>query len=252
MKLFHLLSMPLMASALLCFSSCGNTSDNAVETAVSGDTTTTANKADEKTDNSVATNTIVTTPQEFFGVRHKVSNFNKWLASYEANDSLRLAFGVHSYRVSRGYKDSNMVIVVTKVDDLNKAKAFAKDAALKKAMHESGVIGIPMTGFTTLTFQDTAMVGTDLRSRTTFKVKDYDVWAKSFDSTRQMRSDNGLKVMAYGHDADNTHNVAVVVAILDTAKAFAFWKSDELKKRLAASGVTSTPERFLYRVVKWY
>jgi hypothetical protein len=39
---------------------------------------------------------------------------------------------------------------------------------------------------------------------------------------------------------------------MDTAKAFAYYKSDALKKRREASGVIGEPDRFLYRVVKRY
>jgi hypothetical protein len=42
------------------------------------------------------------------------------------------------------------------------------------------------------------------------------------------------------------------VAINDTAKASAFWKSDLLKQQRAESGVTSEPKRFVYRVVQRY
>jgi hypothetical protein len=185
-------------------------------------------------------------------VRHKVADFNKWMAAYDAGDSMRLANGLHNYVISRGIMDTSLVQVSVKVDDLNKAKAFAKGPDLKKAMQKSGVVGTPVVSFTTMTYRDTGTLSYDLRSRTTFTVKDWDRWQRSFDSTRQMRKDNGLIDRSYGHDADDNHKVIVVVALMDTAKAFAFWKSDQLKKAQAASGVTSTPQRFLYKVVKMY
>ena len=184
-------------------------------------------------------------------VRHKVADFKKWLASYDANDSLRLANGVHSYVIGRGVKDSNTVQVALKVDDINKAKAFAKHPSLKQAMQKSGVIGAPLINFTTMTYQDTGTIDSDLRSRTTLTAKDWDRWQRSHDSSRQTRNDNGLMDRAYGHDIDNNHKVTLILAVIDTAKAFAFWKSDQLKKLQAAGGV-SQPERFVYRVVKRY
>lgn len=174
------------------------------------------------------------------------------MAAYDAGDSMRLANGLHNYVISRGMMDTSLVQVSVKVDDLNKAKAFAKGPDLKKAMQKSGVVGTPVVTFTTMTYRDTSVLDYDLRSRTTFTVKDWDQWQKSFDSGRQMRVDNGLVDRSYGHDADDNHKVIVVVAVMDTAKAFAYWKSDELKKRMAASGVTGAPQRFLYRVVKRY
>ena len=196
--------------------------------------------------------TIITTPQDMMVVTHKVSNYTKWKASYDAHDSFRLANGIHSYVIGRGAQDSNLVLVSVKVDDLAKAKTFAKDPSLKQSMQKGGVTGMPSITFVTMTFQDTVAINSDLRSRTTFTIKDWDAWQKSFQEGKQERIDNGLTVRAFGHDADNDKKVVIVMAITDTAKAFAYWKSDMLKQRRAASGAVSEPERFLYRVVKRY
>jgi hypothetical protein len=196
--------------------------------------------------------TTITTPQNMMVVTHKVSNYAKWKTSYDEHDSIRLANGIHSYVIGRGLKDSNMVLVAVKVDDTTKAKAFAKDPGLKKAMQKGGVMGMPTFTLTTMTFEDTATISSDLRSRTTFTVKDWAAWQKAFEEARQERLDNGIAVRAYGHNSDNDKKVALVTAIMDTAKAFAYYKSDILKKRRAESGVIGEPERFLYRVVQRY
>jgi len=196
--------------------------------------------------------TTVTTPQNMMVVKHKVSDYAKWKTSYDANDSIRLANGIHSYVIGRGLKDSNMILVAVKVDDMAKAKAFAKDPGLKKAMQKGGVVGTPAFAFNTMTFQDTGSVASDIRSRTTFTVKDWEAWQKAFEEGKQERLDNGIAVRAFGHDADNDKKVVLVTVVSDTAKAFAYYKSDMLKKRRAESGVIGEPERFLYRVVQRY
>jgi hypothetical protein len=197
-------------------------------------------------------NTIITTPQNMMVVTHKVSNFEKWKTSYEEHDSMRLVSGIHSYVIGRGLKDSNMLLVAVKVDDMAKAKAFAKGPSLKNAMKKSGVTGAPSVSFVTITFQDTADISSPFRSRTTFTVKDWDAWQKAFEDGKQERIDNGITVRAYGHDADDNKKVSLVTALIDTAKANAYWKSDMLKKRREASGVIGEPNRFVYRVVKRY
>jgi sucrose-6-phosphate hydrolase SacC (GH32 family) len=145
-----------------------------------------------------------------------------------------------------------MVLVAVKCDDMAKAKAFAKDPSLKKAMQKGGVTGAPSFSFVTMTFQDTAVISSDMMSRTTFTVKDWDAWQKSFEEGRQQRLDNGITVRAYGHDPDDNKKVVLVTALTDTAKAFAWYKSDELKKRREAGGVIGEPKRFLFRVVQRY
>ena len=137
-------------------------------------------------------------------------------------------------------------------DDIAKAKAFSKDASLKKAMQQAGVLGAPTITFTTLLYQDTATPGSDLRSMANFKVKNWDNWRKAFESPNGGRIDNGLKLRVYGHDVDDNQEVRLVNAVLDSAKAVAFWKSDQMKQIKAESGVVGEIERFIYRVVKKY
>ena len=197
-------------------------------------------------------NTIITTPQNMMVATHKVSDFAKWKASYDEHDSLRLVNGLHSYVIGRGIQDSNMVLVAVKADDMAKAKAFAKDPSLKKAMQKGGVTGTPLITFFTTTWQDTAAIRSDIRSRTTFIVKDWDAWQKSFEEGKQERLDNGITVRAVGHDPDDNKKVSLVTAVMDTAKAYAYYKSDALKKRREAGGVIGEPKRFLFRVVQRY
>jgi len=184
--------------------------------------------------------------------KHRVSNFAKWKASYEEHDSLRQANGLHSYVIGRGVDDSNTVLVAVKADDIAKAKAFAKEPSLKRAMQKGGVTGTPTFYFPTMVYQDTMKLSSDIRALTTFTVKDWDAWKKAFESNKQMRIDNGLLERAYGYDAEDHQKVTLVLAVTDTARANAFWKSDMLKQQRSASGVTGTPQRFVFRVVQRY
>ncbi|HSB93759.1 MAG TPA: hypothetical protein VLC28_11590, partial [Flavitalea sp.] len=156
------------------------------------------------------------------------------------------------YVLGRGVEDSNTIFVALKSDDITKAKAFTKEASLKSALQKGYVTSAPKYNFTTVVYQDTSPTMTDLRSMTTFTVKDWDKWKTAFEEGRQMRSENGLSDRAYGHDVDDNHKVVVVVAVNDSAKAAAFWKSDLLKQRRAASGVVGNVERFVYRVIQRY
>ena len=198
-------------------------------------------------------NTIITTPETIATITHKVASFAKWLAAYEGHDSARRANGLHNYVIARGLQDTNMVMVVLKADDVAKAKSFAKDPGLKKAMQNAGVTGTPSFLIFTSTWQDTvALKPGTLRSRTIFSVKDFDIWFKNFQEGKQERMDNGITDRVVGHDVDDNKKVALVTAVQDTAKAFAYYKSDALKKRREAGGVTGEPARFLFNIVKRY
>lgn len=243
MKQFRFSCVLLFAAAVFMLSSCGDGSDGKK---TGDDSTGTVTTAPEPV------NTIVTTPQLMVVVTHKVADFSKWKPSYDAHDSVRTANGLHSYVIGRGVADTNMVLVAMKADDLAKAKAFSQSPALKDAMKKAGVTGPPTIHFINTTWQDTANIGAAPRSLTTFTVKDWEAWIKSFDGGKQERIDNGLAVRNVGHDADDNKKVALVTALTDTAKAFAYYKSDALKKRREAGGLTSEPKRFLFTIAHRY
>jgi hypothetical protein len=245
MKLARFSNSLFYVGMVLLLSSCGSGGN---EKTAATDSTASADSAAK----AQAVNTIVTTPQNVVVVTHKVADFAKWFAAYEGHDSARLASGLHSYVIGRGLEDSNMVTVVLRVDDTAKAKAFAKDPGLKAAMKKGGILGAPTMAFVTETWQDTAKIEQALRSRVTYMVKDWDAWVKGFEAGKQERMDNGIVDRAFGHDLDDNKKVYVVTVLSDTAKAFAYYNSDALKKRRLASGVIGDPVRFLYRLVKHY
>ena len=236
-----------LTAVFFFLSSCNGNEEKTNTSKMSSDTTTTT-AAMETTPPS----TIITSPQEMMAVTHKVANFAKWKASYDAHDSMRLANGVHNYVIGRGTQDTNTVLVAVKVDDMTKAREFVKGPSLKQAMQKGGVVGMPSFAFITMMFQDIAEINSTLRSRITFTVKDWAAWQKAFEEGKQERIDNGITVRAYGHDADDNNKVTVVAAIMDSAKASAYWKSDMLKQRRAASGVMGDPVRFMYSQVRRY
>jgi len=249
MKQSRFTGLLLYAAMVLLLTSCGGSSN---EKTTSSDSTATADTASKAAVAVQEKNTIVTSPQNMMIVTHKVADFAKWQMAYDEHDSMRLASGIHSYVIARGFQDSNMVMVAVKIDDVTKAKAFSKSPDLKKAMQKSGVTGAPSISIITATWQDTATLSSNLRSRTTFSVKDWDAWVKGFEDGKQERMDNGILDRVISHDVDDNKKVSIVTAVMDTAKAFTYYKSDAPKKRRAASGVISEPQRFLFRVVKRY
>ena len=237
----------IFSATAIFFTSCGSNEQKNNTNNSTADSTTHIN-------NASATSTVVTTPQDIMTAIHRVADFAKWKPAYDGHDSARLADGLHNYVIARGMQDSNMVLVALKADDVTKAKAFAKDPGLKAAMKKGGVTSAPSVSLVTMVFQDTATISSDIRSEATFKVKDWNAWQQAFEANdaKQERMDNGLTVRAYGHDADDDHKVTVVTAVVDSAKAYAYWKSDMLKKRREAAGVTGTTERFVFRIIQRY
>src|SRR5689334_1104030 len=94
-------------------------------------------------------------PDNIMVVIAKVANYAKWLPGYESHDSVRLASGLHNALICRGTKDSNMLVVVLKMDDPAKAKEFAASPDLKERMKKGGIIGHPTISFIDMQRLDT-------------------------------------------------------------------------------------------------
>ena len=245
MKLFRFSNSLFYTGAVILLSSCGSGSNEKKAATDSTAATDSAAKAQ-------VVNTIITTPQSMVVVTHKVANYAKWLIAYEEHDSARLASGLHNFVIGRGLEDSNMIMVALKADDTAKAKAFEKSSDLRMRMKKAGVVGVPTIAVNTTTWQDTSNIGSSIRSVATLMVKDWDAFVKAFEDGKKTRADNGIMDRAFGHALDDNKKVFVVTALTDTAKAFAYYKSDELKKRRAAAGVIGEPTRFFFRIAKKY
>ncbi len=76
-------------------------------------------------------------------IRHKVSDFAKWKPVYDAHASARQNAGLRELHLLRNTEDSNEVILLFSVQDLNKAKAFAASDDLRQAMQKAGVSDKP-------------------------------------------------------------------------------------------------------------
>ena len=242
MKQLTKLSVLLLCMAMpLLFISCNNEGEKTEST--TGGTTA---AAPEKV------STIVTTPQLMMMVKHKVKDYAAFKTVYDDHDSVRRANGLYSYVLGRGIDDSMMVMVALRTDNLEKAKAFSKDAVLKTAMQKAGVVGAPEMSFINVVWQDTVNVGAIPRVIASFTIKDWDTWKKSFEESKQERIDNGVVDRQYGHDADDNLKISLVTALTDDSKARAYWSSDVLKKRRETAGLTTEPNRFVFNIVQRY
>ena len=84
------------------------------------------------------------------------------------------------------------------------------------------------------------------------KVKDWDAWKKEFDENKQVRLDAGLIDRLIGHDINDNHQVLIIFAVTDMAKAKAFLQSADLKDKMEKAGVEGKPVSFFYNIEKMY
>ena len=76
-------------------------------------------------------------------MRHKVADYGKWRAVFDADEPRRQAAGMTNPRVYRSADDKNEIVAIFDVADIAKAKALAASPDLQKAMMEAGVVDQP-------------------------------------------------------------------------------------------------------------
>ena len=76
-------------------------------------------------------------------IRHKVQDFGKWKAAYDAHRQARAAAGLKDLHLWHNVDDPNEIILLFEASDVGKAKAFAASPDLKERMTAAGVIGPP-------------------------------------------------------------------------------------------------------------
>lgn len=241
MKQVKLFATICIAAGFLLLSACNSGNDKKID--------------ENKTDSTGTKTELIVAPSgpTLVGlIRHKVADYDKWKPGYDAGDSLRLASGIHNYVIARGVDDPNTVLVATKIDDVAKAKAFTAMPELKDGMKKAGVVGQPIFDYLESVLNDTTAIQETIRAMVRHKVKDWDAWKKSFDEHKQARIDAGLTDRVISYTVGDNHNVSLVFAVADMAKAKAFMKSDDLKNKMKEAGVEGAPDIFFYRIVQKY
>ena len=241
MKQVKFLTPVSIVATMLFFSSCNSGNDKKADE-------TPADTSTVKMD----TPSTPSGPTMVMTIRHKVANYAKWKPGYDAYDSGRIAGGVHNYIIARGTEDTNMVLVATIIDDIDKAKVMAGSKSLKDKMKDAGVISAPSIDYLEAVMNDTTALQSTVRVMLKHKVKDWDAWKKAFDSHKQARMDAGLSDRIVSHTVGDTHSVTLVFAVADVAKAKAFMNSQDLKDKMKEAGVEGPPDAFFYKVVQKY
>jgi heme-degrading monooxygenase HmoA len=80
-------------------------------------------------------------------IRHKVKDYKKWKAAFDAHASTRKAQGCKGGQLLKSREKPSEVVIVFEWDNLDKARAFTQSDDLRKTMESAGVIGEPEVFF---------------------------------------------------------------------------------------------------------
>jgi hypothetical protein len=80
---------------------------------------------------------------DYLMIRHKVKDFKKWKAAYDAHGAAREGAGLKERCLLRHTKSRNDVFILFQANNLARAKAFSASADLRAVMKKAGVTGKP-------------------------------------------------------------------------------------------------------------
>jgi len=209
-------------------------------------TASTANAEEAKMTSVETAKSIEFQPFDIVERSNTVADYSKWRSAFNTDSVARKASGMEFIVVGRGLEKNNDLLVVFKVSDVKKAKAFFADPRLKPLMEKSGVISKPEAEyFHVIRFDPN---GKEKQWVTiTHKVKDFDAWVKVFDAEGPAtRATYGLADVVLARGIDDPNLVHIVFDIKDMAKAKARIGDPALQKLMMDAGVEGAPKIGFY------
>jgi hypothetical protein len=184
-------------------------------------------------------------------VQHRIKDFGKAETEYFNRDSLRKTYGISHYVIGRDLKDSNVVFVVDKIEDMDKAKSFYALPGAKDAMKKAGVSTPPAFTYAEFIRGNDSPIQFMDGLAVSHHVKDFGVWLKAYDAEGDsLRRANGLIERGIARNLYDSNTVSILFEVSDMAKAKARMAAPELKKVMTDAGVDSPPTFRWYTLIK--
>jgi hypothetical protein len=179
-----------------------------------------------------------------------VKDYTKWRSVFDTDSTARKASGMELIVVGRGLENNNDLVVVFKVSDVQKAKAFFANPRLRPLMEKAGVISKPNSEFFHV-----IRFNADSKEKQwvtiTHKVKDFDAWLKVFDAEgTATRATYGLVDVALACGIDDPNLVHIVFDINDMTKAKNRMSDPALQKLMMDAGVEGEPKIEFYSLAE--
>jgi quinol monooxygenase YgiN len=183
-------------------------------------------------------------PMPMFGasVSHKVKDFDAWKTAFDADLEARKQAGFVAQGVMRGADDDKLVTVWLAVTDVEKAKAFFGDKALKEKMKTAGIQGKPEIHIWSNVDakMDPGKQGLSA-AMVAVKLKDFAAFKTAFDAGAQARTDAGIVGYGLSQDVDDKNTAYLYLQSEDPAKLKAYVNAKETKQSWKDAGAKGAP-----------
>ena len=72
--------------------------------------------------------------------RSRVEDYARWKTVYQAGEAARQAAGWQDRQVFRNPEDPNEIVILTEVDDLERARAYVESEEVRRRQRASGLL----------------------------------------------------------------------------------------------------------------
>ena len=72
--------------------------------------------------------------------RSRVDDYVRWKTMYQAGEAARQAAGWRDKQVFRNPDDPNEIVILTEVDDIEQARAYAESEEVRRRQRASGLL----------------------------------------------------------------------------------------------------------------
>ena len=72
--------------------------------------------------------------------RSRVEDYARWKTVYQAGEAARQAAGWRDQQVFRNPDDPNDIVILTEVDDVERARAYAESEEVRRRQRASGLL----------------------------------------------------------------------------------------------------------------
>jgi len=182
-------------------------------------------------------------------IQQRVANFEKWQNGFDEHDSLRDAYGLSVLNVFRFAEDTNKVMVLLEIKDLEKAIKYGASSEVWYGMQDLGVIGRPVVNVLNAIHIEEKQKSTHC-ILVQHDVADHKKWKERFVDYSRNNENEHVSALCLFYFNDNPKKISVLLEVSEFEIGRQIVHSESAKKDMRAMGATTEPVLTLLTVVQ--
>jgi len=207
-----------------------------------------SNKSEETDLREEETETTVNAPMTAMMITQLVEDFDTWRKNYEAEDSIRISYGISFDAIHRNLLDSNHIIITAFTKNHESARMYSERFDIKK----DGILSKPISSFWDIVW--TRPGGDYPKFEAHYfifhAVKDFDNWMDKFQANDSIRLTSGLYALVIAMDADSVNDLGIYLGATSVDKANALLADSAMVTLQKKAGAFGLPNFTIVKLLK--